>query len=75
MTFLIKARFNEISNPDHKDYRKFMTSEEVSALVDPGMEIKAPVLEWLQSEPVTLYLPFAFSTFSLCFSSLCFLSQ
>lgn len=29
-----------------------MTTEEVAELVDPGMEIKRPVLEWLNSEPV-----------------------
>ncbi len=49
-----------------------MTSEEVSALVDPGMEIKAPVLEWLQSEPVT---PISFSTLNWFSKSLVILSQ
>jgi hypothetical protein len=29
-----------------------MTTDEVNALVDPGMAVKAPVLEWLNSERV-----------------------
>jgi tripeptidyl-peptidase-1 len=47
---VLERRFWEIATPGHPQYRKFMTTEEVQALVDPGVHVRQPVVDWLRSE-------------------------
>jgi len=45
----LERRFWEISTPGNPQYRKFMSFEEVHALVAPPAHVVQPVLDWLRS--------------------------
>lgn len=46
--WLLEEKFDQVSDPDHADYGKFLTQEEAENLVAPATEHVDAVFEWLR---------------------------
>jgi len=50
---ILEDKFWAVSDPDHPDYRKFLSIAEISFIVDPIPEHKQRVTDWLNAHGIT----------------------